>query len=94
VSLISTPASNSAASLASEAAKGVRCLNHRPFPAGLHGFHGRARAAGRPRDAGNHGGALALVAPQPVVARLLSLVGADQLIPVYDSLDAALAAAG
>jgi anti-sigma B factor antagonist len=42
----------------------------------------------------NHGGALALVAPQPVVARLLSLAGADQLIPVYDSLDAALAAAG
>lgn len=43
---------------------------------------------------GNHGGALALVTPRPVVARLLSLVGADQLIPVYDSLDAALAAAG
>jgi anti-sigma B factor antagonist len=42
----------------------------------------------------DHGGALALVAPQSVVARLLSLVGADQLIPVYNSLDAALAAAG
>jgi anti-anti-sigma factor len=42
---------------------------------------------------GNHGGVLALAAPQPVVARLLSLVGADQLIRVYDSLDAALAAA-
>jgi anti-anti-sigma regulatory factor len=40
------------------------------------------------------GGALALVAPQPVVARLLSPAGADQLIPVYGSLDAALAAAG
>jgi anti-anti-sigma factor len=41
----------------------------------------------------NHGGTLILVAPQPVVARLLTLVGADQLIPVYDSLDAALAVA-
>ena len=42
----------------------------------------------------NHGGVLALVAPQPVVARLLSLAGADQLISVYDTLDAALATAG
>lgn len=35
------------------------------------------------------GGAMALVAPQPVVARILELTGADQLIPVYDSLDEA-----
>lgn len=31
-------------------------------------------------------GALTLVSPQPVVARILELTGADQLIPVYDSL--------
>jgi anti-sigma B factor antagonist len=42
----------------------------------------------------DHGGELILVALQPVVARVLSLVGADQLIPVYADLDAALAAAG
>lgn len=39
-------------------------------------------------------GELALVAPQPVVARVMSLAGVDQLIPVYANLDAALAAAG
>jgi stage II sporulation protein AA (anti-sigma F factor antagonist) len=33
------------------------------------------------------GGTLALVAPQPVVARILELTGADQMIPVYDSLE-------
>jgi len=32
------------------------------------------------------GRTLALASPQPVVARMLSLVGADQLIPVYGSL--------
>jgi anti-anti-sigma factor len=42
----------------------------------------------------DHGGELILVAVQPVVARVLSLVGADHLIPVYPDLDAALAAAG
>jgi anti-sigma B factor antagonist len=41
----------------------------------------------------DHGGELILAAPQPVVARVLTLVGADQLIPVYADLDAALAAA-
>ena len=35
------------------------------------------------------GGTLALVAPQPVVARILELTGADQYIPVYDSLEEA-----
>jgi anti-anti-sigma factor len=35
------------------------------------------------------GGALVLVAPQPVVARALELTGADQVIPVYDSLEEA-----
>ena len=33
------------------------------------------------------GGILALVAPQPVVARILQLTGADQYIPVYGSLE-------
>jgi len=32
------------------------------------------------------GGTLALVSPQPVVARILELTGADQVIPVYDTL--------
>jgi anti-anti-sigma factor len=39
-------------------------------------------------------GELVLVAPQPVVARVMSLAGADHLIPVYADLDTALAAAG
>ena len=33
------------------------------------------------------GGTLALVAPQPVVARILELTGADRYIPVYGSLE-------
>jgi anti-anti-sigma factor len=33
------------------------------------------------------GGTLVLVAPQPVVARILELTGADQIIPVYGSLE-------
>jgi anti-sigma B factor antagonist len=32
------------------------------------------------------GGTLGLVSPQPVVARILELTGADQLIPIFDSL--------
>ena len=32
------------------------------------------------------GGILALVSPQPVVARILELTGADQMIPVYGTL--------
>lgn len=32
------------------------------------------------------GRTLALVSPQPVVARILELTGADQVIPVYDTL--------
>ena len=32
-------------------------------------------------------GTLVLVAPQPVVARILELTGADQIIPVYGSLE-------
>lgn len=42
----------------------------------------------------DRGGELILVALHPVVARVLSLAGADQLIPVYADLDAALAATG
>lgn len=37
-----------------------------------------------------HGAQLALVSPQPVVARVLGLMGADQLIPVYDDLGTAV----
>lgn len=37
------------------------------------------------------GGVLGLVSPQAAVARVLQLTRADQLIPVYDSLDDALA---
>jgi anti-anti-sigma factor len=33
------------------------------------------------------GGTLVLVAPQPVVARILELTGADQIMPVYGSLE-------
>jgi anti-anti-sigma factor len=40
------------------------------------------------------GGELLLVAPQPVVARVMNLAGADRLIPVHADLDAALASAG
>jgi anti-anti-sigma factor len=32
-------------------------------------------------------GSLSVVAPQPVVARILELTGADQYIPVYGSLE-------
>lgn len=42
----------------------------------------------------DRGGELLLVAPQPVVARVMNLAGADRLIPVYADLDAALASAG
>ena len=35
------------------------------------------------------GGSMALVAPQPVVARVLELTGASEIIPVYASLDEA-----
>ena len=37
------------------------------------------------------GGVLALAAPQIAVARVLQLTRADQLIPVYDSVAAAIA---
>lgn len=36
------------------------------------------------------GGSIALARPQPQVARLLQLTGADQRIPVYDSIGAAV----
>ena len=77
-----------------EAAKDVRCLiidiSGLRFidSAGVHVLVD-LRAVLHDRD-----GELALVAPQPVVARVMNLVGADQLIPVYANLDAALAAAG
>jgi anti-anti-sigma factor len=35
------------------------------------------------------GGKLALAAPQSTVARVLNLVGADQLIPVYSTVEEA-----
>jgi anti-anti-sigma factor len=37
----------------------------------------------------DRGGKLALVSPQPTVARVLNLVGADQLIPVYGTVEEA-----
>lgn len=36
------------------------------------------------------GGSIALARPQPQVARLLQLTGADQRIPVYNSISAAV----
>jgi len=39
----------------------------------------------------DHGGKLALAQPQGTVARVLSLVGADQLIPVYGTVEEATA---
>jgi anti-sigma B factor antagonist len=39
------------------------------------------------------GGRLALVSPRATVARVLNLVGADQLIPVYDTIEEAAAGA-
>jgi len=39
----------------------------------------------------DHGGKLALAQPQNTVARVLSLVGADQFIPVYPSVEDAAA---
>ena len=42
---------------------------------------------------GGAGGQLALVAPQPVVARVLNLTRADQVVPVYPDLRSAVAAA-
>jgi len=37
------------------------------------------------------GGVLGLVSPQAAVTRVLQLTKADQLIPIYDSVDGALA---
>jgi stage II sporulation protein AA (anti-sigma F factor antagonist) len=39
----------------------------------------------------NRGGKLVLAGPQNTVARVLNLVGADQLIPVYASVEEAQA---
>lgn len=39
----------------------------------------------------NRGGKLALASPQNTVARVLNLIGADQLIPVYASVEEAQA---
>lgn len=45
------------------------------------------------RVARHEGEALALVHPTPAVARVLGLVGVNQLISVYDSVEEAIAAA-
>jgi anti-anti-sigma factor len=42
------------------------------------------------RSAAGHGGVLVLAAPQEAVRRILSLTGADQLLPVYDSVAEAM----
>ncbi len=39
----------------------------------------------------DRGGKLVLAAPQTTVSRVLSLIGADQLIPVYKTVDEAAA---
>jgi anti-sigma B factor antagonist len=39
------------------------------------------------------GGTLALINPSPVVARVVQILGVDQLIPVHDSIDQAAALA-
>lgn len=39
----------------------------------------------------DRGGTLVLAQPQNTVARVLNLVGADQLIPVYPSVEGAAA---
>jgi anti-sigma B factor antagonist len=39
----------------------------------------------------DRGGKLVLAAPQTTVARVLNLVGADQLTPVYETVEAAAA---
>lgn len=40
------------------------------------------------------GGRTSIIAPHPLVARVLNLSGADQMLPVYPDLAAALAAEG
>ena len=45
------------------------------------------------RDLGSNGSTVVLVSPSAAVARVLSLVGADQVIRVYGSMDEAVAAA-
>jgi anti-anti-sigma factor len=42
------------------------------------------------RSAAGHGGALVLAAPQEAVRRILDLTGADQLLPVYESVAEAM----
>ena len=50
---------------------------------GSQGVHVLLDAA---RILADRGGSLALVSPEPIVARMLSLTGADELIPVYPAL--------
>ena len=40
------------------------------------------------------GGQMSFVAPHPLITRVLSLTGTDQIVPVYQDLDTALAAGG
>ena len=40
------------------------------------------------------GGQMSFVAPHPLITRVLSLTGTDQIVPVYPDLDTALAAGG
>jgi len=40
------------------------------------------------------GGRMSFVAPHPLIARVLSLTGTDQVVPVYTDLDAAVTAGG
>jgi anti-sigma B factor antagonist len=45
------------------------------------------------RQVRQEGGTLALINPSPAVARVVQIMGIDQLIPVHDSLDEATALA-
>lgn len=41
------------------------------------------------RAQANRGGKLVLAAPQPLVRKVLEIAGIDQLIPIYDNVEAA-----
>jgi anti-sigma B factor antagonist len=43
------------------------------------------------REVRQYGGTLALINPSSVVARVVQIMGVDQLIPVHDSVDEAIA---
>ena len=46
------------------------------------------------RTVAGDGGRMSFVAPHPLITRVLSLTGTDQIVPVYPDLGTALAAGG